>query len=307
MNKKIIITGATGFIGTKLTNTLINRGDEVTIFTRNDNVKKVIAGVKEYVKWDYKNPSLWEKHITGKDAIIHLAGANLFGKRWNNKYKEIIVESRETSTYNIVKAIQKSDKKPSVFISGSAVGYYGNSGDTLLTEDSIAGNDFLATVCRKWEAAATEVERFGVRRVSLRTGLVLSTEEGTLKKMLLPFKLFVGGPLGNGKQWFPWIHINDLINIFLFALDNINISGAVNGAVPNPVRMKEFTKTLGKVLKRPSFFPVPEFVLRIVLGEFADAVVASLRVAPKKLMNYNFQFKFIELESALRDLLRKYI
>jgi uncharacterized protein (TIGR01777 family) len=303
--KKIIITGATGFIGARLTKSLIERGDEVTVFTRSMEKINSIPGVKEYVKWDYRNPAEWERYIERKGAVIHLAGANLFGRRWNDNYKKLIVDSREVSTLNLAKAIKKIEKKPEVFICASAVGYYGNSENNLLTENSPAGNDFLATVCKRWEAAAAEVEKAGVRRISIRTGLVLSTEEGTLKKMLLPFKLFIGGSLGNGKQWFPWIHIDDLINIFLFTLDNNNVNGTLNASSPNPVRMKEFTKTLGKVLRRPSFFTVPEFVLKIVLGEFADAVVASFRVVPEKLIDNNFQFEFVELESALRDLLKE--
>ena len=304
MNKKIIITGATGFIGKKLSNVLIARGEQLIIFTRSiDKGKTEIPSAYEFVKWDYKNPHEWEKHLDGKDAVIHLAGANLYAKRWSEEYKKLIVESREISTKNIVAAIKKANKKPSVLICPSGVNYYGDSGDTILTENSFNGNDFLASVCKRWEASAAEVEKTGVRRVSIRTAPALSTEEGTLKEMLLPFKLFIGGSLGNGKQWFPWIHIDDLIGIYLYALDNDNLNGPVNGCAPNPVRMKEFAQTLGKILHRPSFFSVPKFALKVVLGEFAESITASLRVVPEKLNDMNYKFKFERLEEALRDLL----
>jgi hypothetical protein len=305
MNKKIIITGATGFIGKKLSKALIDRGEQVTIFTQSiEKGRAEIQNAYEYVKWNYKNPNEWRQHLDGKDAVIHLAGANLFARRWNKEYKKLIMESREISSRNIIEAISKAKKKPSIFICSSAVGYYGESGDSTLTEDSSNGNDFLASVCKEWESSAAEVEKLGVRRVSIRTGLILSIEEGPLKEMLLPFKLFVGGPLGNGKQWFPWIHIEDIIGIYLFALDNDGLKGSVNATAPNPVRMKEFTQALGKILHRPSFFSVPELVLRVVLGEFASAVTASLRVIPKKLKDINYKFRFERLEEALRDLIK---
>jgi uncharacterized protein (TIGR01777 family) len=304
MNKKIIITGATGFIGKKLSKALIERGEQLTIFTQSlEKGKTEIPNAYDYVRWDYNNPGEWEKHLNGKDAVIHLAGANLFGRRWNKEYKKTIMESREIGTRNIVEAISKAEKKPPVFICSSAVGYYGDSGNSTLTEDSPNGNDFLASVCMRWESSAAEVEKLGVRRVSIRTGLILSIEEGALKKMLLPFKLFIGGSLGDGKQWFPWIHVDDIIGIYLYALDNVNLKGSVNAAAPNPVRMKEFARTLGKTLHKPSFFSVPEFVLRVVLGEFAYAVTASLKVTPQKLKDMNYKFKFERLEDALKDLL----
>ena len=301
---KIIITGATGLIGRSLCEKLINRGDEVTVFTRNiENAKKSLPQIENFVEWDYRNPDKWHSEINNIDAVIHLAGANLFGKKWNDNYKRRILESRQISTRNLVNAIANVKNKPSTFICSSAVGIYGNRGDQTLTEKSAPGNDFLGQVCKTWEEEAAKVESCGMRRVSIRTGIVLSTKEGALEQMLLPFKLFVGGPLGNGRQWFPWIHIDDLINTFLFSLDNPNINGAVNGVSPNPVRMNEFAKTLGKVLHRPSFFKVPAFALKIVLGEFANSILASTRVVPAKLNQNNFSFKYSNLHSALKDLL----
>lgn len=304
--KKIIITGATGLIGEKLCRELSARGDELTIFTRNvENAKKSLPFINNFIEWDYKNPAHWQSYIEDSDAIIHLAGANLFGKRWDDNYKKKIIESREISTRNLVEAIKKTDKKPQAFICASAVGIYGNCGDEILTENSLPGNDFLSQVCKTWEDEAKNVEKYSVRRVSVRTGIVLSPDDGALKQMLLPFRLFVGGPLGTGKQWFPWIHIDDLVNIFIKVLDDNSFNGPVNAVAPNPVTMNEFSKTLGNVLHRPSFFKVPEFALKFVVGEGAESILASLRVIPEKLMQSKFNFKFEKLKPALENVLNK--
>jgi uncharacterized protein len=306
MTKKIIITGATGLIGKKLSRALNDRGDEVTVFTRNtDSANKTIPFVKSLVKWNYKNPDEWKNHLDGKDAIVHLAGINLFSRRWNDNFKKEIIESREISTRNLVKSLKDCNKKPQVFISASGVGYYGDGGDKILSEDSSKGNDFLADVCNVWEHESRKADDYGIRNVQVRTGIVLSSEDGALKQMLLPFKLFIGGSLGSGKQWFPWIHIDDIVGIYIHAIDNKNLSGAVNSASPNIVRMKEFAKTLGKVMKRPSLFAVPEFVLRIVVGEAAGTVVTGQRVSEDKLLNSEYKFGFENLEEALAELLRK--
>ncbi len=306
MNKKIIITGATGLIGTHICKELFNRGDLLTVFTRYPNkAKNKLPYANEYVEWDYRNPDEWKNHLNSKDAVIHLAGANLFAKRWTEDYKKKIMESREISTGNIVKAISEAEVKPKVFICASGIGYYGDSADKILTENSPKGNSFIADVCKRWEGAASEAEKFGIRRVSIRTGIVLNKGYGTLEKMALPFKFFVGGTLGTGEQWFPWIHIQDLVKIYLFALDNSELNGAVNAASPNPVRLKELTDEIGKILHRPSFFKVPGFAIKIALGEFADEVLASIRVVPEKLEHYNFDFSFGEMEGALRDLIKK--
>jgi hypothetical protein len=304
--KHIVITGATGLIGRSLCTFLKNKGDEITVFTRDiENGKKVLPLITSFVEWNYRKPELWQDELNGKDAVIHLAGANVFGKRWSAKYKRIILESRKNATRNLVSAISGIKNKPGVFISSSAIGYYGNQGSQIITEDSPAGNDFLAHVCKVWEKEASLVEKSGVRRVSIRTGIVLSTEEGALKKMLPAFRLFAGGPLGNGNQWVPWIHLDDLIQIYLFSLDNNKISGGVNASSPNPVTMNEFSKTLGKVLHRPSLFPVPEFVLKFAVGEGAQPILSSQRVIPKKLLDNSFQFKYNHLEPALSSLLVK--
>jgi len=302
---KIIITGATGLIGKKICKSLIDRGDEIIIFSRNSsNAKEKIPGAKKYIDWDYRNPSGWKHEIDGTDAVIHLAGANVSGKRWNETYKKNIFESRIISTRNLVEAIKNVSLKPFVFITSSATGYYGDKHDEVVNETSLPGNDFLANVCLQWENEAHFVEQYNVRQVSIRTGIVLSRNEGALKKMLLPFKLFIGGPIGNGKQWFPWIHIDDIVGIYLFSLDNNSISGAVNAASPNAVTMKDFAGKLGKILHRPSIFSVPKFALKIVLGEVADVATASQRVYPKKLIDMNYNFRFKNLNEALEDLLK---
>lgn len=303
MNKKIIITGATGLIGRELCKKLHVDGDEVTVFTRDiKKGKEILPYLNNFVEWDYNKPELWEDELNGKDAIIHLAGANIFGKRWTDIYQRTIMESRISATKNLVDSIGRINSKPKIFISSSAVGYYGDKGEEVITEESPSGTDFLSNVCRSWEHEAMQVEKFGVRRVSIRTGVVLSSKEGALKKMLLPFKLFAGGSIGTGNQWFPWIHIEDIINVYLFALNN-EVAGALNGTSPNPVTMKEFARTLGKTLHRPSFLTVPEFVLKLAVGEGAQSILASLRVIPQRLINNLFQFKYDKLEAALNSLL----
>ena len=216
MTKRIIVTGATGLIGRKLVDTLISRGDEVTIFSRDaEKAKLIFPKAKECVEWNYRKPELWKSKLENRDAVVHLSGANLFSKRWNESFKKEILESREVSTKNLVEAIGKSQSKPLVLISASGVGYYGDCGDNILMEESAAGIDFLADVCKLWESEARKVEQFGIRSVQIRTGLVLSAEDGALKQMLTPFNFFVGGPLGNGKQWSSWLHIDYIVGIFI--------------------------------------------------------------------------------------------
>jgi len=312
--KKIIITGATGTIGSKLCQELIERGDELTIFTRNPaNAEKKLPSVKKYIKWDYEwmnAPSSlklrrtgWMYELHDKDAVVHLAGANLGAKRWNEAYKKLAYESRIISTRNLVEAIAAVDKKPKFFICSSAVGYYGNRSDDYLSEDEEPADNFLAKLCADWEKEAAKVEELGVRRVSVRTGLVLSKDEGLLKQMIPSFKLFLGGYLGNGKQWFPWIHINDIVGLYLHIIDNDKFNGAVNAASPGIVRMKQFAKTLGRVLHRPSFLPIPKFAIKILKGELGNYATDSQRVVMNKLLKSGYKFKFENLEDALRDLL----
>jgi uncharacterized protein (TIGR01777 family) len=306
MSKRIIVTGATGLIGSKLVDSLTQRGDELVIFSRKVSEAKVIfPKVKSFVEWNYNKPELWKSSLENSDAVLHLAGINLFSRRWNENFKKEIIDSREISTRNIVEAIKFCTNKPKIFISSSAIGYYGDCGDTILNEASPSGTDFLANVCTVWENESAKVATFGVRSVQIRTGLVLSPEGGALKQMLLPFQLFIGGPLGNGKQWVSWVHMDDIVNIYIHSIDSKVLTGAINAVSPNPVRMRLFSKTLGKVLNRPSLFPVPKFALKLLVGEAAEVITASQYINVKKLIDSGYRFKFEKLDSALKDLLKK--
>lgn len=302
---RILITGATGLIGGKLTEYLLDNKNEITVITRKrDSVSRSLAERVSIIEWDGADASLKGSQLSGYKAIIHLAGAGIADKRWSDQYKKIIYDSRIKTTRALVEAIGNADQKPEVFVCSSAVGIYGDCGNEEITEEHHYAEGFLADVCKDWEAEAEKVEAFHVRRVSLRTGVVLSTQGGALKKMLLPFKLFIGGPLGSGKQWFPWIHIEDIIGSISFALENKNVTGALNLAAPESVRMRTFAKLLGKVLGRPALFPVPKFVLKIIMGEAAEATLASQKVIPAKLISYGYRFQFPALKNALQNLLQ---
>lgn len=303
--KKIIITGATGLIGQQLTIKLTDMDYKITIFTRNpDNAQKKLPNVHKVVKWEYDYVDEWLHELESVDAVIHLAGANLSTKRWNKEYKKLLYDSRIISTKKLIEAIKTVERKPKVFITASAIGYYGNRSDEILTEESEPGKDFLANLCNDWEKEAKNVEQFGVRSVQIRTGLALSRNEGALKQMLPAFKYFIGGPLGNGKQWYSWLHIEDIVNVYVKALESEILSGPINAVSPNPVTMKKFAKILGDVLHRPSFFSVPKIILLLVIGQVAEVVTSSQRVVPEKLLNSSFKFKFEKLEDALRDILK---
>jgi uncharacterized protein (TIGR01777 family) len=298
--KKIIITGATGLIGEKLAKELHDSGYAIYVFTRNiSKSKKVLPYAEGHFNWDEGNE--WKAAIENSYAVINLAGAPIAGKRWSDDYKKEIYNSRIDGTKALAEAINQAEKKPEVFISASAIGYYGDKDNQIITENTEKGNDFLADVCSDWEKESQKAE--GVRVVNPRIGIVLSKEGGALKEMLTPFKFNVGGPLAGGNQWWAWIHEDDLINMFKFCLENKNISDAVNFTSPKPVTNKYFSKALGKAMGKPSFMPVPKFALKIFLGESADFVLSSIRALPSKATNEGFEFKFIEPENALKDLL----
>ncbi|MDQ7818166.1 MAG: TIGR01777 family oxidoreductase [Melioribacteraceae bacterium] len=302
MNKKIVITGATGLIGRRLADRLIKEGNEVTIVSRSiEKARSIIPSAYEYVKWDYKNDPA--DFVDGKDIIIHLMGENIMAKRWTETHKKNVFESRIKPTQVIISGIEAAKSTPSLFIHSSAIGFYGNT-NVEVDEDSKRGEGFLADVVSAWEDEAAKVEKFGVRKVSVRLGIVLDKEDGALKKMVPPFKLFIGGPLGSGKQWFPWIHIDDAVEIFKFAIDHADVNGAVNAVAPESINMKNFAETLGKVMRRPSLFRVPEFVLKIMLGESADALIYGAKVLPKRLIAFGYEFRYKNIEAALKSLFK---
>ena len=300
MNRNILIAGATGFIGKHLVNAFESRGDMVYAVTRDPvNAKKLLPGIKKSIGWS----DLSSLRNENMDAFINLSGMNLAEKRWNEKVKRQIYDSRVISTHKLIELISIMSHKPKVFISASGVDYYGDTGDKDVFEDSPPGSSFASRLTKDWESEALEAEQFGVRVVVLRTGLVIGKGSPALEKMLLPFKLFVGGPPGGGKQYLSWIHIDDLKRIYLFSLDNENVKGAVNASAPNPVTMRDFCKQLGRVLKRPSFFPVPGFLIRLFFGEIADVILSGRRALPRKLQDLEYSFKYTNVFDALSDIL----
>jgi uncharacterized protein len=303
--RKVVIAGATGFIGQKLTSSLLASQTTVVILTRRpDAVRTPPHPLVSYVRWDGKNQGEWTRHIDGADAVINLSGQSIAGARWSEKRKEELLLSRTQPTSALVQAVKASAVRPKVFLNASAVGYYGHVPQETVTEEHPPGNDFLGKLCIAWESAALKAQELGVRVALLRTGIVLDKHGGALQRMLLPFRLFVGGPLGSGNQWFPWIHKEDEVRSILFALERSSISGPVNLAAPEPATMREFSKAMGAVLRRPSVFRVPPFALRAALGEMADIVLTGQKVVPQKLNKEGFEFRFPILVGALEDLLR---
>jgi len=244
----------------------------------------------------------WAKHVDGADAVICLAGENLSRKRWSARQKEVMRESRIGTTRSIVFAIGEAKKKPSVLVCASGAGYYGNVAEGDVTEDAPKGTGFLSDLCRDWEEEAMKAAASGVRVVTLRMGVVLGRNGGALQKMLLPFKLFAGGPLGTGRQWFPWIHLEDEVGVILHALGNSSMRGPINLAAPEPVTMAQFCKSLGKAMHRPSWAPVPGFVLKLALGEMAEMILKGQRVVPKRVSEAGYAFRYPTLGGALRDI-----
>ena len=295
---KIFITGGTGFVGKALAPALVRSGHEASILTRSG--KGEVPGIS----WIEGNPTQrgkWQETVKGHDVIINLAGASIF-TRWTEEAKRMIRDSRILTTRHLLEAMDGGKGK--TLFSTSAIGYYGFHGDENLTEDSPPGGDFLALLARDWEAEAKEAEKKGCRVVLTRFGIVLGEKGGALGQMIPLFNKYVGGPLGSGKQWFSWIHIEDLTRAFLFLLEHPEISGPVNFTAPNPVRNKELAQWLGRILGRPAFLPAPGFMLRLVLGEFGSILLEGQRVLPQKLVQAGFQFRYPEIDRALRQAIR---
>ncbi|EAZ89142.1 thylakoid membrane protein ThyD [Crocosphaera chwakensis] len=305
---KIAITGATGFVGTRLINSLKDEGHQFVIFTRNINRATTIYPPStfpnvEIVAYNATESGEWQNKISGCDAVVNLAGEPI-AERWSPEHKKAILESRQLGTRKIVEAISKAKDKPSVLINPSAVGYYGTSETKTFDENSPPGDDFLAEVCQAWESEAQEVKKVNVRLVILRFGIVLGTE-GALARMIPPFKLFAGGPIGSGRQWFSWIHIDDLVQLIKESLNRSGIVGTFNATAPNPVRMNELCQTLGDVMNRPSWLPVPDFALEVLLGEGSKVVLEGQQVLPKETLALGFQYQYLTIKSALMDIVPK--
>jgi uncharacterized protein len=303
---RILITGGTGLIGRPLSAALVAEGHEVTVLTRNpDKVKDMTPGVK-LAAWDGQSAHGWGHLVDGAGAIINFAGEGIGDGRWSKERKQKIRRSRLLAGKAVMEAISAAAVKPKVLVQASAVGYYGTgTGDKLVTESASPGNDFLSKVCFDWEASTASATRMGVRRPVLRTGIVLANEGGAFPKLLLPFKFFAGGPLGSGKQWLPWIHIEDEVRAIQFALQTEAVDGPLNLAAPNPITNREMARQIGTVLGRPAFMPAPGFALKTVLGDMSTLVLDGQRAVPARLQALNFQFQFETIEPALRDLLGK--
>lgn len=303
---KVSITGATGFVGSRLVEKLNKEGHSIIVLTRNEKRgKKVFPNSAfpnvEIVEYTPKSSGEWQKSISGCDAVVNLAGAPIADERWTPERKKEILESRQLSTRHLVEAISQAESKPSVLVNASAIGYYGTSETATFDESSPAGNDFLSKVCTAWETEAQKVKDAGVRLVILRFGIVLG-EGGAIAKMLTPFRMFAGGPLGTGQQWFSWIHRQDLVNLILEAIQRENLEGVYNATSPNPVRMNELSQTLGDVLHRPSWLPVPEFALQALLGDAAKVVLEGQQVLPENIQKAGFDYQYPTLKPALKEI-----
>ncbi|MBZ0277289.1 MAG: TIGR01777 family oxidoreductase [Anaerolineae bacterium] len=305
---RILITGGTGQVGKVLTTDLVKDGHEVIVLSRNPQKKHDLPAGVRVERWDGRSAAGWGHLADGAGAIINLAGENLAGygffpARWTEERKRLLRDSRVNAGKAVVEAVQAAKVKPGVVIQASAVGYYGphNSGETL-TEDAPAGTDFAAQICVEWEDSTRAVEAMGVRRVVTRGGVVLSFHEGALYRLALPFKLFAGGPMGSGKQPFPWIHPADQVGATRFLLNNESASGVFNLTAPEGLTNAAFGKVMGKVMGRPSFMPVPGFGMKLLFGEVAEMVLGGQQAVPQRLLDMGYTFRFPSAEAALRDL-----
>jgi len=295
---KVFITGGSGFVGARLTEVLLDKGFEITAVGQRARQTRIRHAKYRYISADTTRPGSWQQEIPYHDAVINLTGKTIFN-RWTDSYKQQIYGTRVQTTQRIVEAI--ADGRPSVLLNTSGAGYYGSRGDDLLSEAEPAGNDFLARVSVDWEKEAFKARDRGARVAVLRFGVVLDKSGGAMAKMLPAFRFGLGGPLGDGRQWFPWIHMVDLIGAILFILENADIDGPVNFAAPNPVRNRDFARALGRALNRPAFMPAPAFMLRCIMGELGETFLASQRVVPEKLMAHGFRFNYPNIDAAMQE------
>jgi uncharacterized protein (TIGR01777 family) len=304
---RVFITGGTGLVGTRLVKKLLGRGDRVVLLTRQpaDQVHARFAGT-EVVQGDPMKPGPWQDAAADCDGVVHLAGENIFARRWNDDFKKLLHDSRTESTRNVVAAVTRkparADGASKVLVSASAIGIYGPMSDEELDENSPPGNDFLATLCVDWEKETREAEKAGVRTALVRVGVVLDKEGGALRKMLTPFKWCVGGKVSSGRQYMSWVHHEDLVGMFLLGLDNPDAKGPLNGTAPHPVTNYDFTKALGRALHRPTIFPVPAFAMRLRFGEVANVLTTGQRVMPRKPLALGYQYRYATIDAALADI-----
>lgn len=304
---RILISGSTGFVGMALVDAVERRGDTLVRLMRPGTSQKNAAGTRApTVEWDPVGGRFDAAGAEGADALVHLAGASIAEGRWNAERKQLLRTSRIDATRHLMGALAKLQRPPRVVVAASAIGYYGNRGDESLTEGSAPGNDFLAGLCREWEAETARASGFGARVVNVRFGIILAAHGGALPRMALPYKFGAGGHLGNGRQWMSWVTLPEVLNIIQFSLANPALSGPVNVVSPNPVRNLEFTHILANTLHRPALFPAPAFALRLALGEMADALLlSSQKVMPSKLAENGYKFLQADLAGALAEILRK--
>ncbi len=301
---RIVITGGTGLIGQALAANLAGDGYEVIVLSRSpEQAQSLPTGVRA-VRWDARTASGWAALADGARAIVNLAGATI-SKRWTASYKQQIRSSRLSAGRAVVEAVEQAVVKPKVVIQSSGVGYYGPCGDESVAEDSAAGRDFLGQLAVEWEASTAAVETSGVRRAVIRSGAVLSTQGGAFPLLILPFRLFAGGPLGSGRQWLPWMHIADEVRAIRFLIENENAHGPFNLVAPETLTNREMSRLLGRVMKRPAIVPAPAFAIRLLLGEMSTVVLDGQRAVPHRLQELGFAFQFPEAEAAVRDLLTR--
>ncbi len=303
--KRVIVTGATGFIGKALCFRLAEEGYEVIALTRSlEKGEKLFGNLARAARWDGKSADNWLDFVDGALAIVNLAGENIGSGRWIAQKKESILQSRLDAGLAVVEAVESVEKKPKVVIQASAIGCYGSRANELIDENSSPGEGFLADVAKEWELSTQKVESLEVRRVVIRSGVVLNREGGAFLRLLKPFRFFAGGPLGSGRQWFSWIHLADELEAILFLLKREDLQGVFNLTAPESLIQKDFARLLGKILRRPSWIPVPDFMLRLFLGEMAEEMLlVSQRVAPRRLLEAGFSFRYPQIEPALREIL----
>ncbi len=299
----VLITGGTGTIGRRLIQHLIKYGHVVTVVSRQPFKPATLPAKIKFAQWDGQTAEGWGHLLEDIDAVVNLAGTGIADARWTAERKKELVESRVKAGNAIVDAFEATTNKPKVLIQASAVGYYGPDKELTFTDSSEAGKDFLANVCKQWENSTAAVEPMDVRRVIIRTGVVLDPKGGALPKMVTPFRFFVGGPIGGGRQWFSWIHYKDEVEAICFLLETETVKGSVNLTAPHPVQNKVFATAIGKALHRPSFLPVPDFVFKLIFGEMSVVLLAGQQVLPGKLEGSGYKFKFRTAAEALQDLL----